>query len=224
MLPEALINYLALLGWSPGGDKELMSREEMTALFSLDRVQSSPAQMDMQKLEWMNGEYMRRLPKDELQAACIQALKDAGLWTTDSSEAYLENVLTILGERIKFFSDIATQAGYFFTDEYEYDDKAVRKRLLKEGSLDYLAEARTLYSNIEAFTHENLETALREHAEQHDVGMGKYVHPIRVAVSGTQAGPGLFEMLEVLGKDVVLKRIDKTLERFKAQGESDENA
>lgn len=224
MLPDALVNYLALLGWSPGGDKELMSREEMTSLFSLDRVQSSPAQMDMQKLEWMNGEYMRRLPKDKLKAACIQALEEAGLWSGDTSDAYLENVLNILGDRIKFFSDIASQAGYFFTEEYVYEEKAVRKRLLKAGALDYLAEARTLFAESNSFTHENLEQAVREHAEKKEVGMGKYVHPIRVAVSGTQAGPGLFEMLEVLGKEVVLERIDRTLNRFKDQGVPADNA
>ncbi len=208
-LPGALFNYLALLGWSPGDDREVMALDEMTAAFSFDRVASSPARFDLQKLAWMNGVYMRALPRPELVATCGGILRERGLWNGD--EAYLEKVIALLGDRIQFFGDVADQAGYFFTDDYAYDDKAVRKRLDKEGAREGLAALRDRFAGVAEFTPSALEEALRLQAEALGVGAGNLIHPIRVAVSGGMAGPSLFEMLELLGRDRVLARIDRTL-------------
>ncbi|MFH0880958.1 MAG: glutamate--tRNA ligase [Lentisphaerota bacterium] len=213
-LPEALFNYLVLLGWSPGDDREVLSREELTRLFDFDRVQSSPAQMDPRKLLWMNGEYMKALPQEERRRRCQEVMQARGLWNDTISAQYFEKVVEVMGERIKLFSDIADQAGYFFTDDYAYDEKSVQKRLKKEGAMAGLSAIRQAFTALSAFTVESTDQALHALAQQQGLNPGELVHPIRVAVSGTNAGPSLFHMLEVLGKDRVIARIDKTLSRF----------
>ena len=212
-LGEALFNYLALLGWSPGGDRELMNREEMAKLFTFDRVQSSAAQFDLVKLLWMNGEYMRALPREQREAACRTVLQERGQWNDALPADYLGRVLDVMAERIKLFTDIA-EAGYFFTEDFPFDEKSVQKRLKKEGALEALAAVRAAYASLAEFTAVSTEAALRELCTARGVGMGDLVHPVRVAVSGTAAGPSLFHLLEVLGRERTLARMDKALERF----------
>lgn len=215
-LPDALFNYLALLGWSPGDDREIMTRADLVQAFTLDRVQKSPAKFDLAKLEWMNGVYMRALPREQLIAGCRTAMERAGLWRDDVSPAYFGRVVEVLGERIHFFSDVAEQAAYFFSDDYPYDEQAVRKRLLKEGALEGLRKLRERFAELTTFTAEATEKALRDLAAELGVGAGALVHPVRVAVSGRAEGPSLFHMLELLGRERVLKRMDAALQRFGA--------
>ena len=213
-LPEALFNFLALLGWSPGGNRELMGRNEMARLFTFDRVLSSAAQFDLVKLLWMNGEYMRALPREQREAACCAVLQAGGLWNDALPADYLGRVLDTMAERIKLFTDIA-EASYFFTEDFPFDEKSVQKRLKKEGALELLAAVRAIYAGLTEFTAAATEAALRGLATARTLGMGDLVHPLRVAVSGTAAGPSLFHMLEVLGRDRTLARMDKALEKFK---------
>jgi glutamyl-tRNA synthetase len=215
-LPEALFNYLVLLGWSPGDDREVLVCDELIRLFDFSRVQSSPAQMDMRKLQWMNGEYMKALPAESRREQCRAVLQARGLWPEGLSESYFDQVLNVMGERIRLFTDIADQAGYFFTENYPYDEKSVQKRLKKDGALEGLAAIRQAFAGLDMFTAETTDKALHAVAEQKGINPGELVHPVRVAVSGTAAGPSLFHMLEVLGKDRVLNRIDKTLKQFAA--------
>jgi glutamyl-tRNA synthetase len=214
-LPEALFNFLALLGWSPGGDRELMSSAEMAKLFTFDRVQSSAAQFDLVKLLWMNGEYMRALPREQREAACRAVLQARGLWNEALPADHLGRVLDVLAERIKLFTDIA-EAGYFFTEEFPFDEKSVQKRLKKEGALEALAAVRATYAGLADFTAAGTEAALRGLCTARNCGMGDLVHPVRVAVSGTAVGPSLFHLLEVLGQERTLARMDRALERFKS--------
>jgi glutamyl-tRNA synthetase len=213
-LADALFNFLALLGWSPGGDRELLTRAELVQLFTFERVLSSPAQMDLVKLLWMNGEYMRALPRERRETACRAVLQARGLWNDALPAAYLGRVLDVLAERIKLFTDIA-DAGYFFTEDYPFDEKSVQKRLLKPGAREALAATRAAYAGLADFSAAATEAALRELATARGLGMGDLVHPVRVAVSGTAIGPSLFHMLEVLGQARVLRRIDKTMEKFR---------
>ncbi len=206
-LPQALFNYLALLGWSPGDGREVMSVEEMIRDFSFDRVQASPAQFDRVKLAWINGEHMRRLPEAERLADHRADLAAHGLWTGAFDEAYLRQVLRIMEDRIKLFSDTANQTAYFFTDDFPWDDKAVRKRLLKPGAFDLLDALRDRWSSLAAFDGASLEAALKSLAEERGLNPGELIHPARVAVSGCSAGPSLFHMLETLGRDRVLARL-----------------
>ncbi|MCX6997670.1 MAG: glutamate--tRNA ligase family protein [Kiritimatiellaeota bacterium] len=212
-LPAALLNYLALLGWSPGDDRELLSRDELVRLFTLERVQSSPAQMDPVKLQWMNGEYMRALPRAEREAACRAVLEARGLWNDALPADYLGRVLEVLQERVKLFTDIAA-AGYFFTEDYPYDEAAVQKRLRKPGAREALAAARSVYAALTDFSAAATEKALRDLAAARGASFGDWVHPVRVAVSGTAIGPSLFHLLEVLGQARTVQRMAKTLEKF----------
>lgn len=218
-LAEALFNYLALLGWSPGDDREIMTREELISAFTLSRVQKSPARFDMAKLEWMNGVYMRALPREQLIAGCRAAMERMGLWRDEILPEYFARVVEVMGERIHFFEDIAKRAAYFFTEDYSYDESAVRKRLMKEGALDGLRRMRERFAALPIFTAEETERALRQLAQELGIGAGALVHPVRVAVSGCAEGPSLFPMLELLGRERVLSRLDRVLARFGGKAE-----
>lgn len=211
VLAEALFNYLALLGWSPGDGREVLARDEMISLFSFERVQSSPAQFDMTKMLWMNGEHMRRLPAADRLAGHRADLRAHGL---EPDPAYAARVLGIMEDRIKLFSDTAAQTVYFFTEDFPFDDKAVRKRLLREGAREGLAALRDRWAATEPFDGPSLEAALKDVAAGRGQPHPDLIHASRVAVSGSPAGPGLFAMLEVLGRDRVLTRITRALERF----------
>lgn len=219
-LADALFNYLALLGWSPGDDREIMTRQELISAFSLSRVQKSPARFDLAKLEWINGVYMRALPREQLIAGCRAAMERMGVWRDDISSEYFAQVVEVMGERIHFFDDVARRAAYFFTEDYSFEDVAVRKRLLREGALDGLRKMRERFAALPTFTAKETERALRQLAQELGVGAGALVHPVRVAVSGCAEGPSLFPMLEVLGPERVLQRLDRVLARFSGKTET----
>ncbi|MDZ4200051.1 MAG: glutamate--tRNA ligase family protein [Kiritimatiellia bacterium] len=208
-LGEAVFNFLVLLGWSPGDGREVLSRQEMIASFDLSRVRSAPSQFDPVKLHWMNGEHMRRLPPGECEAGCLADLRAHGLLRAGEPEDYALRVLAVMGDRIKRFSETAEQTVYFFTENFPWDEKAVRKRLGREGALGHLAALREKLAQVESFEPAALEAALHEVAESRTVALGELVHPVRVAVSGRAIGPGLFDLLATLGRDRVLARIDR---------------
>lgn len=219
-LPEALFNYLVLLGWSPGDDREVLSRDEMITLFDFDRIQSSPAQMDVRKCEWMNGEYIRALDPDMFRQHFENALLTADDLDPGKDPAYTATVSSLMQERTRLYSHVPDAARYFFTEDYPYDQKAVRKRLLKDGVRESLTEIRTALAALPDFDAATTEACIREAAAARDIAPGQLIHPIRVAVSGSMQGPGLFEMLKVIGRDRVLARIDHTLETY-ADGNPD---
>lgn len=210
-LGDALFNYLALLGWSPGDDREVMAREEMVEAFTLERCQSSAAQVDLKKLTWMNGEYMLQLPAEEFEAMAFQALDAAGI---DAEPEYAQRVFGLIRERVKTMADIVPMVGYFFTDEFEYDEKAVRKKLQNDGVAETLAKVRVLFEEVAVFDEASTDKALHEFVEESGLGFGAVMAPVRIAVSGVQSGPDLFPLLAVLGRERVSKRIDRTAERF----------
>jgi glutamyl-tRNA synthetase len=215
-LPDALFNYLALLGWSPGDDREILSRDEMAACFSLRRVQSSPARFDERKLLWMNGEYMRRLPLQDRVTHHIADLRAHGLWREGDDPAYVQRVLDLMGDRIKLFSDTAAQTAYFFTEDYPVDEQVFRKHVLREGAAEHLEKLAARFEEISPFTAPALEAAVRAYAADQGLTLSKLVHPLRVAVSGTDIGPGLFEMIELLGRERTRQRMIRAVARARA--------
>jgi glutamyl-tRNA synthetase len=208
---DALFNYLALLGWNPGDDREIMSREELVAAFSLGRVQSKPAQFDFKKFEWMNAEYLKRMPHADYRTRFRRELEAHGLWSPEFTEDYLDRVCELLRERIKRWSDVPLQAGYFFTERYPFDADAVRKRLQIEGAKEHLAALREAFRCLDLFNAETTEKALRATAEKRRVQASDLIHPLRVAVTGLPGGPSLFHLLEVLGRDRVLARLARPI-------------
>ncbi len=209
---DALFNYLALLGWSPGDEREVMTRQEMIEAFDLVTVRSSPAQMDLRKLLWMNGEYMRAMKPSDFAALCRKELAAAGVVPGANADI----VFALMQERTKLPSEIVPSTAFFFSDDFAYDEKAVEKKLLKEGVFQTLEKIAGILQGLEQFDVETVNVALHNFVEQNGLKFGDVMPPLRIAVSGQQSGPDLAPVLAILGKDNVLARIRKTLARFRA--------
>lgn len=210
-LGDALFNYLALLGWSPGDDREIMTRAELVEVFELERCQSSAAQVDLTKLSWMNYEYIRQVSELDFRIASEAALEQADILY---GESQLDAVLPLIRERVKTYSEIAPLIRFLFMDDYEYNEKAVKKKLIKEGVPETLATLRQLLLEIEPFEAVTLERLLHDYVEQSGKGFGAVMPPLRVCISGEQGGPDLCPVLEVLGRDEVIRRLDRAVTKF----------
>lgn len=212
-LPGALRNYLVLLGWSTVDSQQIFNLEEMIEKFSLEGCGKSAAVFDAQKLLWMNGEYIRKTDLDRLVELAIPYLEKANLLTKQTRYEELRKIIALEQERIKLLSEIPQLVDFFFLEQVKFDEKAVDKVLKKEGIPDMLKIVKEKFSQINEadFKTEYLEKLARDIVEELKIKTNQLFHPIRVSVSGRTVGPGLFEMLEVLGKEKVLKRIEKVL-------------
>jgi glutamyl-tRNA synthetase len=214
-LPEALFNFLALLGWNPGDDREQMTREEIIEAFSIEDISKKSSVFDMAKLEWLNGQYLHEKSAEELYDDVVEQFVEQGYLTHDEAEAQRGRILTIidlLKERCRLVSDFGDMAAYFFRAPVGYDEKGMKKHF-KGDVADRLEAIIDAFDAIPAdtFTEQATEDALRELVEKLEVGAGKLIHPTRLAVTGVTYGPGLFELLEVVGKDEVMKRLRTAL-------------
>jgi len=209
-LPDALFNYLLLLGWNPGDEREVLSRDEMVELFELGNVHVTAAKFDIKKLQWMNGEYVKQLPRDVFEKELRSRVEAAGLVIPEGFD--LPYLIDQMQVRTKFLSDMPGNVAYFFTDDYAVDEKAVEKRLKKDGVKDTLLDLVARFGAVDEadWLAPKLENMIKELSQGN--GMGPWVHPIRVAVSGRMEGPGLFEMLQLLGKKRTLERLAKAAE------------
>ena len=204
-LPEALFNYLLLLGWNPGDDREVLTRAEMVRLFELEKVHVTAAMFDPKKLAWMNGEYIKQMPRDVFVAELEKRVAAAGLAIPAGFDVgYLADQLQV---RTKFLNDIPAMARCFVSDDLEFDPKAVDKRLKKPGVKATLLDLVARFAAVGDWRASVLEELVKGLSQ--GGGMGPWVHPIRVAVSGRGEGIGLFEMLQLLGKEKTLARLQK---------------
>jgi glutamyl-tRNA synthetase len=206
-LPEALFNYLLLLGWNPGDEREVLTRDEMVKLFTLEAVHVTAAKFDIKKLQWMNAEYIKRIPRETFTAE-LKTRLTAGGYDLSAFQPPAFNwdlLVDQLQVRTKFLSDIPGNCAYFFTEDYPFDEKAVEKRLKKEGVKALLLDLADRFEKLEPFTAAAGEAMVKELSQGN--GMGPWVHPIRVAVSGRGEGIGLFEMLQLLGRDRTVARL-----------------
>ncbi len=214
-LPEALVNFLALLGWSPGDDREILSLDEMIQAFDLKRVGKRGAVFDYQKLQWMNGEYIRRLPPEELYRRALPFMERAGLVKTPEDREKFRKIVPLLQERVKTLGEFPYAAEYFFREVETYDEKGLKKHLKNPEILDHLAELRNRLAALETFDKDSIEQTLRGLAQELGIGAGKLIHPTRLALTGRTFGPGLFELMEVLGKETCIRRLDRFIEKFR---------
>ena len=214
-LPEALFNFLALLGWAPGEDREVMTRAEMVTAFTLDRCKSSAARFDIKKLTWMNGEYVRRLPPADFMAEFCSRVKAGGYWQEEMPPSERDGIVALVQPRTKFYSEIPGNCAYFFTEDYPFDAKSVEKRLKPEGVPELLEAVVARFEALPVFDHAGTEAVLRAMGEERGCGLGGMVHPVRVAVSGISDGPGLFEMLVLLGCPRVCTRLRRVAGRLR---------
>lgn len=216
-LPEALINYLVLLGWAYDAEQQIFSREELIQKFTLDKVSKNPAIFDPDKLLWMNGHYIREQDNEVLVDLAIDHLRKAGLVSEEPSNEALSKVravVSILKERIRTMGDIVSQGDFFFTDEFAVDDEAISKFLTR----DYVPETfEALKARLEAaspFNRQAVEEVIRGYAKEVGRKAGEIIHPLRVALTGRSVSPGIFEVMEILGKDACCRRIDSALKKL----------
>lgn len=211
LLPGAMLNFLALLGWSPGGDREVMTMQEMIELFSPDGLQRKAAIFDVQKLEWMNGQHLSLVPLEELEPRVTPAIVAAGLATNadlQSRGEWYRELLNLLRVRARTIDDIVRQAGPYFQDEIEYDPEAVAKQWKDPVESRSILEAVAAeLSRLTEWNLETLEEALRSLAAARGISAGKVFQPLRVALTGLTVSPGIFEVLALMGREQSLKRI-----------------
>ena len=215
-LPEAMVNFLALLGWSPGSDEELFTKAELVDRFTLEGINGGNAVFNPDKLAWFNQQHMMQLPTADLLARIAPVLRDAGLWRWDTLEpgdrVWLERVIDLLKPRVKRLTDFAEDGRMFFADDVAYDPDALRRFVRPAGMRQHLAEWRDALDRVEPFEAAPLEAALRKLAEASGVKPAALIHATRVAVTGKAASPGLFEVLELVGRQRSKRRIDAAID------------
>ncbi len=210
-LPEALFNFLSLLGWSPGDDREMMTRDEIVEAFTLERVRSSAAKVDLEKLQWLNGLYLTELPFAELRPLLEPELAAAGFDPGRYGDEWLQKLVDIEKERIRTVAQFIERTRYFFEDEIKFEEKAVRKVLVKQGGAELLPALKAKLDAMPSFDAEAIEELCRIHSEETGIKMGKVAQPLRVAASGRTASPSIGDTLELVGKDRVMARIDAAI-------------
>jgi glutamyl-tRNA synthetase len=213
-LPDAMVNFLALLGWSPGDDRELMTRAELIEAFSLRGISGGNAVFNAEKLDWMNGQYIARPAVDELAAEVEPLLREAGVWPESPApehRAWLMRVLELLRPRARRLSDFVEQARPFLVDTVEYEPEAVEKHL---GTPHLHAHVEALVKALRTthpFDESHVEAAVRGTASERGLKAGSLIHATRLAVTGRASSPGLFEVLSLLGRDRTLQRLEQLL-------------
>ena len=215
-LPEAINNYLLLLGWSLDDSTEEFSRDEMIEKFSLDRIIKAPASFDPQKLTAFQGRYFNELPLKRKIKLCIPYLQKAGLASdpVDCDVSMISQVVEAAGDRLVMAGDILNFDDFFLSDDHqlEYNEKAFQKRLVKpENAAALLGKCREVLIETADFSAENLEVVINKFCEDEGIGIGDIIHALRVGTTGKAAGFGMFDTLAILGKDKSVARIDQTL-------------
>jgi len=215
-LPEALVNFLLLLGWHPADDQELFTLEEAVSAFSVERISTSPVSFSLDKLDWFNGIYIRRLSHEELAKRCLPFLQRDGLLPDPCPPerfAYLVRLMPLVQERIKLLSEISQAVGYFLREEIDPPEAAllVGKKGTPEETARILEEVVEALGPLTEFNEEQLEQALRALVERLGLKAGQVFMPVRVAVTGQTATPGLFELLAALGRNKVISRLQQAI-------------
>jgi len=208
-LPEAFVNYLAFLGWSPKTEKEIFSIDELIDSFTIENIHKTPAIFDIERLEWINREWMNRLGIKEVASRLEEYLKGSGI-IVDNRE-YLENIVEAMGNRPKKLKHFIEYGQYFFTDDFSYDEEGAKKYFYPDLE-DRIKVLLKYIRDLEPFTKDAIENVFREISEKLECKAAELIHPVRLGVSGMRVGPGLFKLIEVLGKESVIKRLEKLVE------------
>lgn len=231
-IPDAFVNFLALLGWSPASgehaERELFSREELVQLFSLEGIhkanavfnftEGDPRNWTDQKALWMNWEYIKTLPMARLFPMVKAELQRSGLWRDEyegDRRAWFEHTLTLLRERARTLHDFSSHGRPYFVDDFnfEFDEAAVKKNLKKDPALkDLLPQLAEAFAQVDEFTHDATEAALRKFAEEKGVKAGLLINATRTALTGQAVGPGLFDVVVAIGKDRTITRLRRAAE------------
>jgi glutamyl-tRNA synthetase len=209
-LPEAMVNFLSLLGWSPGDDREVLTRGELIAAFTLEGISGGNAVFNAEKLDWFNQQYIVSLPIEDLASRVEPVLREAGLWRAElagTEREWLLRVLALVRPRVRKLDQFVEELRPFLDENVGYDASAVAKHLARPEVRDALTALSDIMAGLEPFTQDALEAALRGLADTHGVKAAGLIHATRVAVTGRAVSPGLFEVLELLGRDRSVRRL-----------------
>lgn len=212
-LPAAVRNYLCLLGWSPKDDREKLDIGEIIRIFDVKNVGRSSATFDPDKLHWLNGEYARELNDEGFYEMGVERLKSNGVKLDDYPEQYVRAALQTCKGKINTFDELPAYCGFYFKEDFDYDPQSAAKHFTAENK-PRLKAVRDNFSSLEKFDAAEIEAALKGTAAKLGVKIGAIVHPTRLAATGSPVGPSLYHLLEVLGKEKVLSRIDRALATF----------
>lgn len=214
-LPEAILNYIALLGWSPGDDREIMTVDEMIEAFSVERISKTPAIYDVEKMTWVNGQHLRNADLDRVFDIALPALQAASYLPADPGPGeldYARAVVDTVRTRVRTVSEVIDAADYFFRDDFEYDPAGVKKRFDKPGVADLLERAAAVLQRVEPFDAEHTEVAYRQLCDELGIGTGALFHPTRLALTGRTMGPSLFDIIALLGRERCVTRLRRAAE------------
>jgi len=212
-LKEALINFVALLGWNFGDDKEFYEMEELVEKFSLERVHKAGAVFSLEKLNWLNYEHLRRKHDAQVLKMLRAEIAKSEFKSTIYNDEYLLKVITAMKERVSFVKEYLTKSPYFFQAPESYEEQNLKKRW-QENSAELLNKLKERFETLINPSKEDFEKALDEIASQLNINKGKLVHPLRIAVSGVGEGPGVYEIVTVLGKEETISRINAALKKL----------
>jgi glutamyl-tRNA synthetase len=210
-LNEALINFVALLGWTAGDDREFYYLNELVEKFSLERVNKAGAIFNVEKLDWLNAEHLRKKPDSEILVMLKEELSRSMFKEQSYTDEYLLKVIEAMKERVSFVKDYLGKSPYFFEAPEEYDEAVIAKRW-KANSSELLKKLIEKYEKLENPLKEDYENTLKETASDIGIGNGDLIHPLRLAISGVGGGPGVFDITYILGKEETIKRMKKAIE------------
>ncbi|MEZ0535725.1 glutamate--tRNA ligase [Caldicellulosiruptoraceae bacterium PP1] len=212
-LKEALINYLLLLGWSIGEDRTIISLEEAIESFDLQKVSKNAAIYDINKLTWINGYYLKQLEIDELFERMKPFFIKNNIDISKFETSYIKSVLLLVREKVKTLVELVEASRYFFENSFEYEQKGIEKYFTNDKLL-MLKNIIPLLNQINDFNRDKIEKVIRNYADSLGVKAAEIIHPTRLAITGRTVTPGLFEIMELLGKDMVISRINRAIEKF----------
>jgi len=212
-LKEALINFVALLGWNYGDDKELYEMNELIEKFSLERVHKAGAVFNLEKLNWLNFEHLRKKPDTEVLKMLRAEIEKSEFSSNKYSDDYLLKVISAMKERVSFVKEYLTKSPYFFNAPAVYEEQNLKKRW-KEDSANLLAKLKEKFEELMNPSKEDFEKSLEETAKELNVNKGQLVHPLRIAVSGVGEGPGVYDIVSIFGKDETISRINSALQKL----------
>jgi glutamyl-tRNA synthetase len=210
-LPEAVVNFLALLGWNPGNDQEILTMDELVKLFSLEHCSKSGAKFDYEKGKWFNHQYIQKKDNATLAALFQPVLAENGIEVCSS---YVEKVVSLMKERVNFVKELWDQSAFFFVAPLSYDEKTVKKRW-KDNSSAQLTELIEVLRTVDDFGVENTEEIVKGWIEQNQYHLGNIMNAFRLALVGESKGPHIFNITEALGKEETITRLQRAIEILK---------
>ncbi|MFP4557300.1 MAG: glutamate--tRNA ligase [Bacteroidales bacterium] len=210
-LPEAFVNLLALLGWNPGTEQELFSMDELIEQFSLERVSKSGARFDPEKAKWFNHHFLMKKSDAEIAQQFMLTLDKKGI-STDQTK--IEKIVGLVKERVHFVHELWEQASFFFEAPKEYDNKTVKK-FWKDDTSDIMKEINDILLDVEPFEAAKIESAIKNFINEKELGMGKVMNALRLCLVGESKGPGIADIIEIVGKDATMQRIEHAINTIK---------